>query len=316
VADPQADDVAGAWNESIARLGLLSVFPPEEDFHVGDVWAVIAEVDTATPLLGRAVRLAHIDLRDAVEAARNQQPVFADTAALEPAIGFRRQPRTEVAKATAGDPITLTLTAFPGISIHHTRRRAGLLTRSVGGFGAVREELESEEIRIPVAETYGVSAAAGIGRLDAWCQAPETAFYCSDAFARRVLAFAVSDRVLAARDGRYVAKVQLQLVTRVFLTREIEHRRLRDASGSAVGRAGEAAKPADGPVAAGHAEAPAIAATDLALPDTPGATLRAARTDGSEITLRQVFQRPVIFGFRAVTTLLPPSAPPPREPPQ
>src|ERR1043165_7793107 len=69
IADPEAEDVAVAWNRSIARLGILPVFPPEEDFHVGDVWAVINEAKGGElkPLLGKSVRLAHIDLRDEIK---------------------------------------------------------------------------------------------------------------------------------------------------------------------------------------------------------------------------------------------------------
>jgi hypothetical protein len=285
----QTNDVALAWNSSIARLGILPVFPPEEDLHLGDLWAVIDDDFEDTPLLGKAVRLTHIDLRPLLQAARNKQPVFADTVRMEAGETFRYQPRTEVASAISADSIPLTLTAFPGLSIRHTRRATGTLARSFGGFGAVREDIEVEEIRIPVAETYGVNPAAAIGRLDAWCAETENRIYCTDQFARRVLAFAVSDQVLTTRDGHYVVRLQLRLVTRVFLTREVEHRRAQGGSGSM-----------DAHEAASRA---AIGG------NTSATSAMVSVADGTETVLRQVFQRPVVFGFRAITVSLTPSSP-------
>jgi hypothetical protein len=47
---PQLDDrdVAESWSDSINRLGILPIYPPEEDFHVGDIWVVI-EDQSGTP---------------------------------------------------------------------------------------------------------------------------------------------------------------------------------------------------------------------------------------------------------------------------
>ena len=60
--DPTPDDIATSWNKGIARLGLLPVFPPSEDLHVGDIWAVVVEdaADPSAPLLGKAVRVDRI----------------------------------------------------------------------------------------------------------------------------------------------------------------------------------------------------------------------------------------------------------------
>ncbi|MXP65985.1 hypothetical protein E0493_21800 [Roseomonas sp. M0104] len=289
-----AEDVAQAWNESISRLGILPVFPPEEDLHVGDLWAVIASDAEGTPLLGKAVRLAHIDLRDLMHAAQQRQPRFPDTAARAAGDEFRRQPLIEVPpEEGATDAIRLTLAAFPGITIRHSRRIASASAPGWLSFGAARDELEEEEIRILLAETYGVSAAAAAGRLDEWCSAVSTRLLCTDAFARRTLALAVSKHVLEARDGRHTVPLQLRLVTRVFLMREIEQNRIRDSGADA--RAGAVAPNST----------PGGASAGAALAE---ASFRQAGRTG--ITLRQVFERPVVFGFRAVTVALPPSSPP------
>jgi hypothetical protein len=324
-SDPEADDVATAWNASIARLGILPVFPPEEDLHVGDLWGVIAG-NLDTPLLGKAVRLTHIDIRSLIAAARNGQPVFPDTAPRAAGDPFRNQPRTEI--AAVGDAINLSLAAFPGITIRHSKRAtASGLSRILGGLAAGREDFALEEIRIPTAETYGVQTADAIGLLDGWCRAPKTHMYCTDRFVRQVVAFAVDDRVTTLRDGHFAVPLQLQLVTRVFLTREIDSSRLRAASAGIAGRMGaqttaeggrDAATPATGddpPSAAAEARGRAAldardAANRAALDGAPaGATAQMLRADGTEIALRQVFQRPLVFGYRAVTVALPQEPP-------
>ena len=136
---------------------------------------------------------------------------------------------------------------------------------------------------------------------------------------RRVVAYAVSDRVLATRDGRYLARLELRFVTRVFLTREIEHRRRKNAAGGGFLRfSTEPARPtAPAPAAGGDSASPAAAAvnqmssaTEAAAAGTaPSATSSLFRGDGTEIALREVFQRPVAFGYRAITIALPPSTP-------
>jgi hypothetical protein len=128
VASPTDEDVATAWITSIGRLGILPVYPPSEDIHVGDLWGVVADAED-TLLLNKAVRLAQIDLHDeVVEDARG--PVFADTTELAEKLGFRVQPPAEVAPFT--NKISLSLAAFPGIVIRHKIKASG----SAGfGFG-------------------------------------------------------------------------------------------------------------------------------------------------------------------------------------
>jgi hypothetical protein len=318
--EPEAagEDVAAAWNRSIARLGIQPVFPPEEDFHVGDLWAVVvgaAEADT--PILGKAVRIGHIDLRPQHERARNRQPVFADTASAEAGAPFRRQDRLET-EAVPDGRIALTLAAFPGITIRHGERRSGSAAWPFAAFGATREALHAEEIRIPVAETWGVPAADAAGRLLEWCQLPDTRLYCNPVMVRRTLALALGDpRIAPGAPGHTVVEVALVLVNRVFLVREIEHRRVREASGALRGQAGAAPTatppPEPGPADEGRARANlnaaegALRAPPRAVSPANDAALRMSQTGSSEFVLRQVFQRPVVIGYRAVSFRLPPS---------
>ena len=87
-ANPSTKTLAAAWGEAIQTFGIEPVFPPEEDLAVGDVLAIILQdndpvpvkrsdaqsetleaepIDFRTPFLTRAVKLAHVDVRQEQE---------------------------------------------------------------------------------------------------------------------------------------------------------------------------------------------------------------------------------------------------------
>lgn len=285
--DLDENELAEVWNASIARLGISPVFPPAEDIRVGDVWAVIAGAEDR-PLLGRGVRIGHIDLRNDILAETERRPIFASTA--EPAKGLPLRGASELEDDAGPEgKIRLSLAAFPGVTITRTLRGRGQLSVLWTALGFAEDQSDIEELRIPVAETYSVSAPVAGGRLDEWCSAPETQLYCRDDYVRRVMAFSVGDVVLATREGAYRVKLQLRLISQVFMTREIKHRRGRDAA-QAIALGQTADRPAAGESAAG----PSVAY---------------GRSSGDAAYLDQVFPRPVVFGFRAISIAIPPSQP-------
>jgi hypothetical protein len=336
IRDPGPEDVATAWNSSIGRLGILPLYPPTEDFGVGDVLAVVADSENV-PLLGKAVRIAHIDLRDLILAS-TVEPVFSDTADLATGASFRKQDRTEVATDPNNKRITLALSAFPGITISHVTQSAAAAGNATGWFGSARNGNQVEEIQIKGAETYGVSTIEAIVKFNNWCRDEKTKAYCDDSFVRQALAFAVSDRVLATRKTEsakttntttnnattngtntggtkeYAARLQLQLVTRVYLTREIEQRRMNEAAaGAAVQALADPSQAKSDPAAAKPSDQSASAIEtlnrSLASSGATGAKVAIVRSDGVDISLQETFQRPIAFGFRAVTITLTPSTP-------
>ena len=42
---PTEDAMVSAWNQSVRKLGIRPLFPPQEDFNVGDILAVVAAYD-------------------------------------------------------------------------------------------------------------------------------------------------------------------------------------------------------------------------------------------------------------------------------
>ena len=314
-----SEDVAAAWNQGIGRLGILPVFPPTEDLFVGDVWAVVADSEE-TPLLGKSVRIGHINLRSELLLA-TEQPVFADTAELEKGAPFRKQDRQERVRGTEPDArISLALAAFPGISIDHSLRAGAAASAGGGWFAAGRNQMDHEQIRIKAAETYGISTISAIMKFDDWCTDEATGILCNDAMARRALAYAVNDRVLATKNGKFTTRLQLQLVTRVFLTREIEHARIvGSANGAKLESSANLAKaevPAPSPVPSAETDSSKRVASaldnlarTLSAPDANIARISSMRSDGVEISMNEVFVRPIVFGYRAVTIALQPSEP-------
>lgn len=318
IKDPDSEDVALAWNKSIARLGISPVFPPEEDLHVGDVWAVIAEAKgSESPILGRAVRIDRLDLRDLIKNASKERPVFAETMQASKELPYRKQDRKEVPRPEQDDGlITLTLAAFPGITITHRAKASGSLGSVFGGLGAARDDQQLEEIRIPTAETYGVMANDALLKLLMWCNDEHTKLRCSDKYVRNVVSYAITPKVLDVSEGQYNASLQLHLVTRVFLTREIVQRRHRiDTRGGAVQVSKETGagdtSPGANPPETGDAALDALQKnvnTSAATRSSSGAA-STFRGDDTEVTINQVFQRPLVFGYRSVTLNLPPSSP-------
>jgi hypothetical protein len=248
--------------------------------------------------------------------------VFADTADMKPDEKFRKQEANETVAPAGTDPkISLTLAAFPGITISHSVRAASSLSAGLAGFGAARQEQEIEVIRIPVAETFGAPAAAAYDRLDQWCSDAKTKSRCTDdTYARSLLAFAVDPGVRAVREGEYSNPLQLRLITRVFLTREIQHQRrqtsARGASGNSSGQPRDSTTPStaapDGSNVAAHAnsDADAAARTASVPAGAQGASGSVSRGDGFDIEIKETFQRPVAFGYRAITFDLPLAKPP------
>jgi hypothetical protein len=119
-----SDEVAQQWNESIARLGIQAVYPLQEDFQVGDIWAIVA-VAPGKPILGKSVRVGHIDLKQYVIDADNERPVFSDTAELVTGKTVRLNVRSEsIVNDQDKRKVATAIAAFPTITINHTASSA------------------------------------------------------------------------------------------------------------------------------------------------------------------------------------------------
>ncbi|MER9190942.1 hypothetical protein [Mesorhizobium australicum] len=285
-------DMAKAWNTTIQRLGLQPLYPPQENFSVGDIWIVASSVASgngqyataidANTLQQHAVRVGHVDLTQSIQ---NNQfvPSLSSTAVADDGTG-----KTElVPAATSSDgSVHLTMLSYPGL---HISRKAGASASFLGGlFSSSRQEDQIQDIAIPVAETYGALPLDAMGALYAWCASDDNKPYCEDEDARNYFAYAVNPAVLAVTDQKYSVRLELIIVDRVYTTRQLDI--------TSVGNITKDIK---------HG-----ADKDPGKQDGKSASEAALSNDvESSLTLKKKFPRPMVFGFRSVGFGLAPSDP-------
>jgi len=323
-------DIAQAWNESIAKLGILALYPPQEDFHVGDVWAMaIRNANDETPFASRAVRVGTIDLLDAIRGGLGPHPAFDDTPVAADGVGYRTLPRHVSLVAPDGAQIPVTMAAFPGLAINRTIASGAGIDAGGWNGGADGRASLVERITIPAAATYGAPLVEVYTGYLTWCADPRYRALCTDAAVRQIMSYSHPD-VLRVEEGKYLYRLQLLVISRVYLMREINHELTvtdfrgitaafghdrADAASPAPASTGEPATPApdgqDGSAADPTAAAARPENSMTANPRTrAGALLHADGSLSSAISMpNQVFQRPLVFGYRAMAFALEPSQP-------
>ena len=146
------------------------IFPPEEDLVVGDVLAVVVrdvDIDShvqtdaiaGRAFVNRSVKLAHVDVSRALDAAYQNLPVFPAT------VGTVVPLRSGVARAFS-DAVLLTnlpRAAFPRLKIQGLSSAAGGI--SAGGSGSASYGAGSqrvEEFELSDVRAYGLPSVAAL----------------------------------------------------------------------------------------------------------------------------------------------------------
>jgi hypothetical protein len=317
------EDVAGSWNASISKLGISPIFPPQESFYVGDLWAIVSDAP-APSYLGKGARVAHIDLSDAIRAEQknriNLESIIASgqpaaitgqsaATAGQPAATTGQtaatagQPAAATGQpaATAGQPAAatgqpattagqpdlskntqarFTILAFPGVSISRTEDNRAASALAYFGFSASRKVQVSDELKIPMAYSYGAETVDALLRFYEFCDNQKTRVRCTEQFARSVLATTLDEKIAptSAEAGKF--KIRLQLVTRVYLTNKILHKKGYIGDTTFVGSAD--VSPSSG--------------------NSPEGSKRQLSHQGgnsSDMSFDEKFERPLVFGFRS-----------------
>jgi hypothetical protein len=328
------------WNRTIKGLGVSPIFPPEEDLVVGDVLAVVVrdvdldshlqtDVVAKKPFVNRTVKLAHVDVAEALDAAYLNLPVFPATVGAVPPL------RAGVARAFSDAVLlgNLPRAAFPRLKIQGVSNAAAGVTAGDSGsasYGAASQEVE--EFELSDVRAYGLPGVAALQLFEAFCAKPDTADVCQEATARkhlqRVVGDHVNQRFLDDKRGdyRYALEVEIVMVNRVYLTGSIiDLRRTADSQkgglwalwpfGSSSSSA--PAVPAAVPVSA-PSPAPAATSGNGAADQIQVLTDRLAKLEqqlagvkrgaamnyesyfGNESSLEGKFERPVAIGYRSV----------------
>jgi hypothetical protein len=266
-AASKLEDVASSWNASISKLGISPLFPPQENFFVGDLWAIVSD-GPAPGYLGKGVRLAHIDLSEAI---KGEQKNRTD---LESIIPSNQVDQTKSVQAR------FSVLAFPGVSISRTEDDRAGSALAVFGFNASRKMKVLDELKIPVAFSYGAEMVDAILRFYEFCDDQKTRIKCTERFARNVLATTLDEKISPSSPDSNKFKIRLQLVTRVYLTNSILHKQGYSGDVAFVGSA-------DGSPRPGNAS------------EDNAKQLSHQGGNSRDIFFDEKFDRPLVFGFRS-----------------
>lgn len=261
-----ADTVSSDWNEAVRRLNIEPIYPPQEDIHVGDIYAAVTRADRN--FQGKSVKLWHADLSEAIKRTYKNVPIFPPTKE-PPGKDGQFWPQAEVSDLFDVKPRTsLSLVAFPRYVIRHARQAdggigasPGLWAKVSGLFAASGSSDDLEELHFPAAETYGVNAVEASAALALFCN--KSPAICSETGVRSMLSMIVGKDVWdpeiskdGKETGRFAMGVELMLVNQVFLTRSIVRTHLRnngrgfEAAVSAPVKEPDPPAPSTGPVGA------------------------------------------------------------------
>jgi hypothetical protein len=333
------------WNRTIKSLGVSPIFPPEEDLVVGDVLAVVTrDVDLDSHVqtdaiakkafVNRSVKLAHVDVSQALDAAYQNLPVFPAT------VGTVLPLRSGVARAFSDAVLLSNLprAAFPRLKIQGVSNAAGGV--SAGGAGSASYAAGSqrvEEFELSDVRAYGLPSVVALQLFDAYCAKPETADVCLEATARKHLQRVVGDHVTQrfvderSGDYRYALEVEIVMVYRVYLTGLItDLRRTEDNKKGGLMAlwpfgSSQSAAPVVAVAAPANAPAPGdtngqIQALNDKLADIErrlagvknGGAVNYESFFGNESSLEGKFERPVAIGYRGVKHDFPSDKPAPK----
>ncbi|MFT0858492.1 hypothetical protein [Ancylobacter sp. G4_0304] len=294
-------DVPTAWNKGVARLGISPLYPPQEDFHVGDIWVMpVAASAGDVTLIGKAARVGFSGLATIIQQEATKKPRFEVTKPIENS--FRDQKASTVVESTDNMGLPLYLAAFPGITLDNTSQTDSLLNLLPIFISSWFRSTETDDIRISSVETYGASYPEAMVALELFCRGKD-GWLCKDEFARKVLHFVDKRFTQTDCDGKFIYPLQVMLVNRVFTAREIDRKYGQRADGAIEGALSgnedtdeltpNIPAPEAGNGAAGVIPAPSKRSREGA------AWVR--HTGNGMILEKQVFARPLVFGYRGVS---------------
>ena len=327
-------DVEKQWRNAVSRYGIEPVFPPEEDFAVGDLFVEV--VDDTDPdqsvtkvqssFRSRSVKVDHIDVREQLEKLYSIVPVFGDAAPI----------------AAPGAPPglfegvrhALPIAALPDVNASSASAAAagaggGLTGSWLGMIGFAGSSQAQEKTAFRSMVTYGLTSVLAEKALDDYCHNPTTKDNCTEAVARRHIRSIVGPRADAQYvdpqnplKSKYALTIRFFMVSRVYLTSGIVNQtELARAvgGGGAVSLVSGASQPGTAEQAAPAASGGETAATPAAVQqrlDALEKQIAGLRQGGAAsyassydrgFAMDQTFARPVAIGFRSVAYDLEPS---------
>ena len=338
-AAAEARSVIEQWGATMRRIGLEPVYPPNEDVFVGDIYVVVTWDNDLekSPLIGKSVNVARVDMTKELEQAYRSGYTFPDSLPKPQAEGtpWPQQGATKSIFTSGAERKHLPLVVLPGFTIARVRQASaggGWLSGAFSAIGAVEGAGESTtELKIPYAETYGVPSLVAGKYLEDFCKDPASRGVCTQEGARNELLSNVgsevtdpvkcSDPTKKSCSTAYRLDIEILLINRVYMTRSIEtvtrdsssfgaqakvaakvSEELRQLQATAPAAPAPNASPAEIATAqrALDAHKARLDALTAQLAAAPGAAASLHSSDANSIGITQNLQRPVVIGYRAV----------------
>lgn len=310
--------VADDWKQSIRSLQLIPVYPPSEEYYVGDLYANDAGSpdDDPTQSKSRSMKIAHLPkTSDVLRTEYKNLPHFPltpekynGTSSVDGDVDvFRPQ---DVLK---GLPI-VALPAFFTTTNNDETIGGGVVTDLVASLLYSRSRKERVQMKISEAETYGLPAGKARELLNEFCnrKADTPNELCTDRVLRDLLSSVAGASVLcprvrvnqdqgaAQKPAKRPHKIGLFLISRVYLTRSIDYEYGSDAAVSAAVQA-----------KLDHSGVPPDPTTGRNAPPTEppqsptnepndGGRVTVTRTAANGSNLKTIFARPVVIGYQAL----------------
>ncbi|MDH7800931.1 hypothetical protein [Rhizobium sp. AN70] len=310
--DVTNDYLPKRWNESIQRLGIEPVYPPQEDIYVGDIIAEIVDsghkfkslpvLVKDSPFIGRYVKITQIPNLRGYFGVKSEAPYFGDSVWLDDKRTLSAaQPRVEVATDGTASGVEVKDALFPVIKIERKEGIVGLL-RNIA-FGGARADVE--EIELQNVQTYAINAFHAQNALMAFCNDEYTEVYCADEYLRAKLSYILKRDILETAETedcgpRYLYDIRLFVVRQAFLTRgvKVTNGRGRLAFLDAGGDKGDLQNDMD------RAATAATTSPQGQLPEPENIADNKSsfrRTNSSGLFSDRQFARPLVVGFNSVS---------------
>lgn len=231
--------IASQWHENFAELGIDSVYPPQEDFVVGDIFLRVTnildetgnQIDNA-PFARKAIKLWRVDLRKELDYIYENIPLLPSTKQKGLDLDLEHEASNGLF-AISGKRKNMPQVVFPEFTIETTRAASAGANlwqiTSLTGSGSVQGAGHTTRVvKIIGSETYGVPYLVASGALQHFCEQKYWSYYCTEEGGRIAISSQIGRQafeVMKEKDGKppaYRVGVELTIVMQVYLARSIK----------------------------------------------------------------------------------------------
>lgn len=310
-----------SYAKSVEQLGIYPVYPPREDIQVGDIYAVETH-SVKNRLKAKTAYIDTVDMSREIASFLGRRYKFGNTSSgtgpITDTVALSNQTDAfgSLPIPARNDLMSLPIASFPEIQVD-----SGITIGGQGGglgaiFGFTASKTLQMTLQFGLVTSYAVPIPVGVDRLDRYCKLDQPAF-CTN----RYLTYYLGQKYqLTEEDPGHVTSANPIMVTKVYLARQItftfNDTVLAAAAASATGKSGTGSVPTINGTAVQTAIDNDNPEVLTALAELQKALNEAAARKGAEagaisiagisrngVSFNEVFQRPVVVGYEAVSVL-------------